>query len=225
MSNSDGLPNNTVISLAVDLEGDVWIGTDLGALIITDPRFPKSRKTSVFPLREQSIQTIAVDAVNNKWVGTKEGVFVLSPDGTQLLQQYDVLSTDGRLADNDVRAIAIDQKRGIVYMGTEKGLSSLPITSVETARNYSTLEFGPNPYTLPNDEQLTIMNLVANSTIKILNVTGSLVSQFKAQGGGRAFWDGRDVSGALVSSGVYFVVAFSENGNQLTTGKVAVIRK
>ncbi|HLF20236.1 MAG TPA: two-component regulator propeller domain-containing protein, partial [Bacteroidota bacterium] len=67
MSTSEGLPNASVVSLAVDASGDVWIGTDLGVMIITDPRFPRTRRTSSFPLREQSVQAIAVDGVNNKW--------------------------------------------------------------------------------------------------------------------------------------------------------------
>ncbi len=225
MSTSEGLPNATVMSLAVDHDGDVWIGTDLGVLIITDPLFPRTRRTSSFPLREQSIQTIAVDGVNNKWIGTKEGVFVVNSDGTQLLQQFNSISTGGQLVSNDVRSIAIDQQRGIVYFGTEKGLSSLQIEAVSPRQTYSTLEVGPNPFILPNSDQLMIRNLVANSTVKILTITGKLISQFKAQGGGRAFWDGKDSQGKLVSSGVYVIVAFAENGNQVITGKVAIVRR
>jgi hypothetical protein len=56
-------------------------------------------------------------------------------------------------------------------------------------------------------------------------VSGSVVAQFEAQGGGRAFWDGRDKNGVFVSSGIYFIAAFAENGSQTVTGKVAVIRK
>jgi len=56
-------------------------------------------------------------------------------------------------------------------------------------------------------------------------VNGVLVAEFAAQGGGRAFWDGRNASGDLVSSGTYLIVAFSDNGEQVTTGKVAVIRR
>ncbi len=230
MTSNDGLPNNTnnvILSLAVDLDGDVCVGTDIGMMIINEPRNPKAATSRVasFPLRGQVIQAIAVDAVNNKWVGTKEGVIVVSPDGTQLLAQYSVLSTNGKLVDNDVRSIAIDQKRGITYFGTEKGLSSLEITPVQTARNFSSLEVGPNPYVIPSSQQLTIRNLVPESSVKIVSVNGTLVSEFRAQGGGRAFWDGKDLKGELVPSGVYFVVAYADNGNQLSTGKVAIVRR
>lgn len=216
-----------VLALAIDLEGQICVGTDAGMIIITDPLNPisSSRRITPFQLRLQSIQTIAVDALNNKWVGTKNGVIVINPDGSQVITQYTVLSTNGRLVDNDVRSIAIDQKQGIVYIGTEKGLSSLEVQQVQVQRNFSSLEFGPNPYIIPNANQLMIRNLVAETTIKILSVNGTLIAEFKAQGGGRAFWDGRDLTGQLVSSGVYFVVAFAENGNQINTGKIAVIRR
>jgi ligand-binding sensor domain-containing protein len=227
ISTSDGLPHNTVIALAVDLEGDVWVGTDLGCMIILNPLSPRlaSNRQTVFALREQSIQTIAVDAVDNKWVGTREGVFVMNPDGTQLLEQYRVENTDGKLLDNDVRSIAIDQKRGVVYIGTQKGLSSLSIAAVQTQRSFATIDVAPNPFLIPEMAQVAILNLVANSSVKILNTNGTLVQQFKAQGGGRAFWDGRDSFGNLVGSGVYFIVAYAENGNQVASGKVAVILK
>ncbi len=222
---SDGLPNNTVLSLAVDFEGNVCVGTDLGLMIISDPLFPKQRHFSSFPLREQSIQALAVDALNNKWVGTKEGVFVMNADATQILQQYTVTSTGGRLVDNDIRTLAIDQKRGITYIGTEKGISSLSIEAVLPVRSSTELTVGPNPFTLPSSNSLVIGNLVAESSIKILTLGGSLITEFKAQGAGRAFWDGRDRRGNLVGSGVYFVVAFAENGDQVASGKIAVIRR
>jgi ligand-binding sensor domain-containing protein len=225
MSEADGLPENNVISLAVDRAGSVCVGTELGLMIIFDPVNPKQRKFSSFPLREQSIQAIAVDALNNKWVGTKEGLFVMNSDATQILQQYTTSNTRGLLVANDIRSLAIDQDGGIVYIGTERGLSSLSIAAVETNSTFSTLEIGPNPFVIPSQEMLMIRNLVDESSIKILKVDGSLVSEFKAQGGGRGFWNGRDLKGNLVGSGIYFVVAFAENGEQVATGKVAVIRK
>jgi ligand-binding sensor domain-containing protein len=225
MTQSDGLPNMTVLSLAVDRDGEVWVGTDLGVMIVTDPLYPKQRNLRSFPLREQIVQAIAVDGINNKWIGTKEGIFVVSPDGSQLLSQYTVASTTGKLLSNDVRALAIDQVQGILYAGTEKGLSILGIAPVAAERSYTTLELGPNPFIVPQEQNLTIRNLVPESRVKILSVDGSLVVEFRAQGGGRAFWDGKDTNGDLVSSGVYFVVAYADDGNQVTTGKVAVIRQ
>jgi ligand-binding sensor domain-containing protein len=225
MTVDDGLPNNVILSLALDLDGEVCVGTDIGMAIFTDPERPKSSKASYTPLRGQTIQAIAVDAVNNKWAGTKEGVNVLNSDGTQLLAQYSVLTTNGKLVDDDIRSIAFDQKRGIVYFGTEKGLSSLEVFPVQAARTMTSLDIGPNPFVVPSATPLTIRNLPAESSIKVLSTNGTLVREFKAQGGGRAFWDGRNRQGELVQSGIYFVVAYAENGTQTSTGKIAVVRR
>jgi ligand-binding sensor domain-containing protein len=225
LTSSSGLPSSIVLSLALDLNGDVCVGTDLGMAIINDPLNPAASIIRRVPLSGQTIQAIAIDAVNNKWVGTKEGVIVVNSDATAVLAQYTVLSTDGKLVDDDIRSIAYDQKRGIMYFGTIKGLSSLEVAPVQTLRTMSTLDLGPNPFLVPSTSRLTIRNLASEATIKILASNGVLVAQFDAQGGGRAFWDGRDTEGKLVSSGIYFVVAFSDNGNQIGTAKVAVVRR
>lgn len=225
MTVSNGLPSSIVLSLALDLNGDVCVGTDLGMVIINDPLNPKGSIIPRQPLRGQSIQAIAVDAVNNKWVGTKEGVIVVNSDATAVLGQYTVLSTGGKLVDDDIRSIAYDQKRGIMYFGTIKGLSSLEVAPVQTLRSIGTLDVGPNPYLVPSGTRLTIRNLSAEASVKIISTSGALVSQFKAQGGGRAFWDGRDAEGNVVPSGIYFIVAFSDNGDQTGTAKVAVVRR
>jgi hypothetical protein len=226
LSSSDGLLKDEVLCFAVDLEGAVWIGTSEGISIAFDPQYPRQLSTC-YPLLQYTpfVQSIAVDASNNKWIGTKEGIFVVNSDGTQLLQAYNVASTNGKLLNDDVRSIAIDQKRGIAYFGTERGLSSLAIEPVQTIQSYSELEIGPNPFILPSDQPLMIRNLVSKSNVKIVTVNGSVVKQFEAQGGGRAFWDGRDKNGKFVSSGIYFIIAFAENGSQTVIGKVAVIRK
>ena len=225
MSTTDGLPHNSIVSLAVDVDGNVCVGTVLGMMIITDPLYPKQRRISSYPLREQVIQAIAVDGENNKWVGTKEGLFVVNADGTQLLQQYTVNSTNGKLLDNDIRSLAIDQQRGILYIGTEKGLSGLGIPATQAVRSYATLRVAPNPFLVPSDQPAEIRDLVPDSYLKILTVEGTLVKEFRAQGAGRAFWDGLDVKGDLVGTGIYFIVAFAENGDQVGTGKIAVIRR
>jgi hypothetical protein len=228
ISSEDGLKSDIVLSFVVDLEGAVWIGTSKGVTIVSDPQFPK-QQTQCYALLAYAppfVQTIVVDALNNKWIGTKnDGVFVVNSDGTQILHTYTVASTNGQLLADDVRSIAIDQNRGIAYFGTEQGLSSLAIEPVQTNQSYSQLEVGPNPFILPSNQPLTIRNLVAVSTIKVMTVSGFVVTQFESQGGGRAFWDGRDKNGAFVSSGIYFIVAFAENGSQTVTGKVAVIRR
>jgi hypothetical protein len=223
----DGLASNTVTRLVVDRDGSVWVGTDLGLDIIANPGNPKADQAirRVYIAFDQYINDIAIDPVGNKWVGTKEGVFVLSPDATSLIAQYTVENTGGRLIDDDVRAVAFDDKRGIVYFGTEKGLSSLTTTALAPVENFGELLVSPNPFSLPSTRDLQIDGLVRDSNIKVITIDGRLVRDFSSPGGRIAFWDGRDETGRFVPSGVYIIVASPPDGEQVAKVKVAVLRK
>ena len=83
----------------------------------------------------------------------------------------------------------------------------------------------PSPFVLKSGtNQLTIDGLVSNSNIKIITIYGKLVKEFSSPGGRVAYWDGTDINGKLVGSGVYIVVAYDQNNN-LVTGKIAVLRQ
>ena len=223
---ADGLSTNKVYSLALGRDGELWIGSDAGVTIMYDPSQPGSIAQYHPPaVQDQIIQCMVVDPLNNKWLGTKSGVFVLNSDGTSLLGRYTVASTDGKLLNDDIASMALDGRTGIMYFGTELGLSSLQTSGVEPQRSFTELAFRPNPFLLPSNVNLTISGLVANSIIKILTVSGSLVTEFHSPGGNVAFWDGRNDNGDLVATGVYIIVAYSEDGTQVETGKVAVVRK
>lgn len=223
----DGATDTRTEAIVFDRDGALWIGTGAGITIVNDVSNPKSRVTKVFnaAVRESYINCIAVDPLNNKWVGTQSGVYVLSPDGTQLLSEYTVKSTGGKLIDNNILSIAFDTRRGLAYFGTETGLSSLEIDAVEPKNSISAIDLSPNPVYLPNHSAVEIRGLVEESTVKVLALNGSVVRQFAAQGGGRAFWDMKDERGRMVSSGVYIVVAHNRAGDQVGSAKLAVIRK
>lgn len=227
LTEENGVTNQRLQAIVVDHDGDVWLGTGSGVSIITEPLNPVQRISKVFlgAIRDLFVNCIAVDPLNNKWIGTSKGVFVLSPDGTQLLQQYNIETSIGKMLDDNVLSIAFDQKKGIAYFGTEKGLSSVEISAVEVKNSFTTIDLSPNPIYLPDHQNVEIRGLVDESTIKVLALNGKVISQFPAQGGGRAFWNCRDVGGRLVASGVYIIVAHNRAGDQIATAKIAVIQK
>ncbi len=103
-------------------------------------------------------------------------------------------------------------------------LLKLPQLNRRTA--FTNLFVYPSPFILNGgNNQLTISGLVVDSDIKILSITGKLISEFPSPGGNVAFWDGKDMNGNYVSSGIYLVIAFDKEGNNAVAGKVAVIRK
>lgn len=112
-----------------------------------------------------------------------------------------------------------------MYFGTEKGLSSIEIAAIETQATYASVDLSPNPVYLPEHQSVEIHGLMDETTVKILALNGKVISQFSAQGGGRAFWDCRDSEGRLVASGVYIVVVHNRAGDQVGTSKIAIIQK
>lgn len=226
LTSANGLPGNSVRTIVVDRDGDVWIGTDRGIAIILDPSNPNAAVAAYKPLNGVVINSIAVDPLNQKWVGTNEGAILLSRDGTQTLAQYTVANTDGKIISNEIRSIAVDAKTGTVYFGTMSGLASLTTTAAEPKVSFDELAISPNPYRIPSATPVTIDGLVENSRIKILTVDGKLVRELETPGGRIGFWDGKDERGKDVASGIYLVVAYSETSKgAVGKGKLAVIRK
>ncbi len=227
LTDANGLPSNDVRTVIVDRDNDVWVGTDRGIAIILDPERPDRPGSiaSYRPLNGLVINTIAVDPLNQKWVGTNEGVILLSQDGTQQLASYTVESTRGYLIENDIKSIAIDSQQGLVYFGTSSGLASLTTAGAAPREAFDELQIFPNPFIVPNASSLTIDGLIANSTLKILTVDGRLIRTLSTPGGRIGFWDGKDTEGRDAATGVYVIVAFSEDGSAVATGKVAVVRR
>jgi hypothetical protein len=227
ISTNNGLANNAISSLVMDELGDLWVGTSLGASIITNTQNLLSNTalsiTSAYALDEYTVTCMAVDPINQKWVGTDQGLLLCSADGSQLLASY--TTQNSPLMSNNITSLAIDKNKGIVYAGTNSGLTSFQTSSVQPKLSYAKLFVYPSPFVLKNGtNQLTIDGLVSNSNVKIITLYGKLVKEFPSPGGRVAYWDGTDTNGNLVASGVYIVVAYDQN-NDVVTGKIAVLRR
>lgn len=222
---SDGLASNAITSLALDQRGALWVGTNLGVNIIPEPSTPTSRISTVLGLRQQTITDIKVDPLNQKWVGTMQGLFHLSEDGTVVINSYN--TENSPIPSNEIKSLAIDKTNGIVYIGTDFGLSALKTTSVSPRENFDELFVYPNPVIINNsfNKNITIDGLIANSTIKVLTISGKLVREIVTPGGRVGFWDGRDMEGNLVPSGIYLIVAHDEDGSNVSKAKVAILRE
>jgi ligand-binding sensor domain-containing protein len=221
LKSTNGLNSDVVTALAVDKRGELWIGTDKGVNILANPNYPKSLITSVFTLRQQSITSITVDPLNNKWVGTHQGVFVMTPDGTHLIAQYD--SKNSPLSSDIITSIAIDKNSGLVYIGTSYGLTTLTTSSIEPVHEFKDIVIYPSPFKIGKHTQVTFDGLVKNSKLKIFSVSGKLIKTLETPGGRIAYWNGKDESGNYVASGIYLLVAYDEEADKITTSKFAVI--
>ncbi|MBT8380106.1 MAG: T9SS type A sorting domain-containing protein [Ignavibacteria bacterium] len=230
ISAADGLNTNDIRAIVVDRRGDVWVGTSLGVNVLTNTStIPSSNDpllglSNVFTLRQQSINAMVVDPLNQKWVGTNEGLLFVNSDGSRLIRTF--TTKNSPLLSDQIRSLAIDENAGIVYVGTDNGLTSFETPYIKPLEEFDELFVYPNPFILKDKTQiLTIDGLIRDSEIKVLNLNGTLVTEFLSPGGRTAFWDGTDLQGELVNSGVYIIVAFDSEGNNVTTSKVAVLRE
>ena len=157
-----------------------------------------------------------------------DAIWLVSPNGfhgPQAIEALTVESTAGKLISNDIKSIGVDPLTGTVYFGTASGLASLTTSAVAPKQSFEKLVIYPNPYLVPNAIPLSVDGLVENSSIRILSIDGTLVRDLQTPGGRIGFWDGKDEAGNDVSSGIYIVVGYSEDGTQIANGKVAVLRR
>jgi Two component regulator propeller len=213
------LPSNTVTSIAVDLDGDVWVGTQKGVVVYQcggDAVFTQcanSRPQTLVDgfraelLETEEVRTIAIDGGNRKWFGTFNGIFVQSPDGRT--EEARFTTANSPLFDNAITDIAIDQRTGEVWIGTERGLQSLRAEATQGGRVNTSQPYAyPNPVRPDYDGPIAIYGLARDANVKITDVTGNLVYEGRATGG-QAVWDGRDYLGRRAASGVYLIFATS----------------
>ncbi len=216
---NSNLPTNTVSSVAVDLDGDVWVGTQQGVVTfecgtnVFDADCKGRRRIvnvdgfNAYLLETEDVRSIAIDGANRKWFGTTNGVFVQSPDALTQVAQF--TSTNSPLFDNNITDIAINQRNGEVWIGTEKGITSLRAEATTGGKAHSLAPYAyPNPVKPDYDGPIAIYGLARDSNIKITDVAGNLVYEGKSLGG-QAVWNGRDYQGRRAASGVYLVYATS----------------
>ncbi|MCW3086432.1 MAG: hypothetical protein JWP12_3798 [Bacteroidetes bacterium] len=228
------LPSLEVSAIAEDNDGEIWIGTDQGIAVFYSPEnvftganfdaqqilLTQDGHVQIL-LQTETVTAIAVDDANRKWIGTsKSGVFLMSPDGTTQISHYD--QDNSPLLSNNVKSIVIDHATGEVYFGTDKGLISYRGTATEGLETFGDVYSFPNPVKPGYDGPIAIKGLVTNTTVKITDISGSLVFETKSEGG-QAIWYGTNFSGQRVSSGVYMVFCTNEDGSQKLATKILLV--
>lgn len=238
--NQDGteVKVNFVRTVAEDNDHQIWIGTSEGPLMLEttqitqeDPTFtqvkvPRNDGTNYadYLLSGVDISCIAIDKANRKWFGTNgNGVYLISDDNLQQLKHF-TRSNSPLLSDN-IESIAINTDNGEVYFGTDLGLCSYQsdANAINEEMTKDNVWAYPNPVTPDYTGNITITGLSYNADIKIVTSNGALVNQGTSNGGTYS-WDGRDLKGKKVASGIYMVQTATNEGNKGTVCKIAIIK-
>ncbi|MDA3824082.1 MAG: hypothetical protein PF450_15915 [Bacteroidales bacterium] len=210
---------NEIFSMAEDQNGNIWLGTNQGILVYYNPEslftdgsvhaqdicIPRDDGTEYCdPLLEtEKITSIEVDGANRKWLGTADGgAFLVSETGIN--QVYYFNTTNSPLLSNSILDICVEGESGEVFFGTEKGIISFRGESTAGKANYSDVKVYPNPVREDYYGPIAIKGLLAETTVKITDISGNLVQEIESFGG-QAVWDGTDFNGRRVSTGVYLI--------------------
>ena len=172
---------------------------------------------------------IDVDHQGNIWTHSPtQGVHVLLENTTYWPDINGFRSSNSPLLSDEVRDIAFDEKRNLVYIATSKGVNILRIPFGQGKLDYSGVKVFPSPFYIPPSQPMKVDGLIFESSMMVMTLDGKIVRHIPTQGigfdGDQLSWDGRDEAGDYVSSGVYLLAIYGKDGSQ-TMEKITVIKK
>jgi len=233
---------NDVRSFAEDRNGNLWLGTNQGILVMysphrlfTDgsvyaqeiivPREGEVNPDGTIPgdvlLGDQIVTCIEVDGANRKWLGTLGGgVYLVSEDGLEEIRHFTALNSP--LLSDNIDAIALDGSSGEVFFATDKGIISYKGEALSGSSLYDHVVVYPNPVREDYTGPIAIKGLLEQTNVKIQDMGGNLVYETESLGG-QAIWDGTNFRGDRVATGVYLIFLSSPDGNLTHVTKLLFI--
>ncbi len=219
-----------------DKNGDVWVGTSGGPIILsnisnimnsdyrcTRIKVPRNDGTNYadYLLEDESVNDIVVDGANRKWLATSSsGLYLVSENGTEIIENH---NTDNSIIpSNLIYDMDINDASGELFIVTDKGVASYRADVSDVAQDYNNVTVFPNPVRPDYTGWITIQGLMDNSLVKITDLAGNLFNQGYSNGG-TYVWDGRTASGERVKTGVYLIYASQSGGNSGVVAKVMVV--
>ncbi|MBL3656851.1 type IX secretion system anionic LPS delivery protein PorZ [Fulvivirga sediminis] len=223
-----GISNNAVNTMVVDKSGYVWVGTDDGVSVFTNPEaVMQGAVDALEPIWEgmrllagERVNSIAVDGGNRKWFATSKGAWLFNEGADEQLSFFN--TENSPLSSNEIYHIAIEDNTGEVFMSTKEGLLSYRSVSSEAEATHDNVKVFPNPVTRDFTGMVGITGLAQNAQVKITDISGKLVWQTRANGG-TASWNVTDYKGNRAETGVYLVFSSTDDGEDAYVAKIAVV--
>ena len=224
--------------MAEDLEGRIWVGTILGPFVVAEPdQFRQSGFTfeqvkvsrndgsglADYLLNGVPTLCIALDGGGRFWFGSLgSGVYLISRDGQEEIHHF--TTANSPLISDNVYDIAIDHQTGRVFFATDKGICSLLSDASQPAAELTddSVVVFPNPVSPDYNGPIVVRGLTMDAEVKIVSSSGSLIWSGKSNGG-TFTWDGRNKQGRRVASGIYHVIANTEDGESAIVTRIAFI--
>ncbi len=171
---------------------------------------------------QNAIRPLEVGPDGSVWLGTGSGLRVYHPGGAV----EDFKTTNSALASDAVRAIVVEPRTGVAWIGTSAGLNRYDphyVAPRPVVPQHLKIRIYPNPMTLTGIG--ASLRLSGGGDVyqgAVLDLNGRIVSRFSQVRDGQVFWSGFDDHGSVVKPGIYFVRVTS--GGHSATARVAVVR-
>ena len=85
----------------------------------------------------------------------------------------------------------------------------------------------PSPFYIPNSNPMKVDGLIYESSMLIMTLDGKVIKKIPSKGlnidGDQLSWNGKDSNGEYVSSGVYLIMIYGEDGSRHEE-KITVIK-
>jgi hypothetical protein len=211
-------PSDLVSSIAVLGPQTAWIGTSLGAGRIENGTFTRVLTAFGNPgLPSGQVNDLALDSDGSVWIATSAGLARADASGGGAIEVF--TSRDG-LVDDDIRALAWDAKRGVLWVGTAHGISRV-VPSANGAPSITDATYlYPNPSRASGSLKLGgIQNPLEG---EVRDLAGNLIHRFRCDPASNEIWDLRRENGEPAPSGVYLVVLHDKIRSMIL--RAAVVR-
>lgn len=214
-----GLPNLHTTAVVTTSGSQGWLGTTAGLVRIrVNGAIDVDATADVNDdLPSLQIQALATDPEGHVWVGTIAGLSRI--DAATLA--VETWSVDDGLAGDDVRTLAWDSARGVLWVGTTEGFSEVvPGGGSGGAFDESSYLY-PSPLG-PAASALRVGGIRGAVKGEVRDASGAIVHRFEADPARNEIWDGRASDGTRAAPGVYVVIL--REGDRSRVLRVAVIR-
>ncbi len=115
---NSGLPNDNLQAIAIDANGNKWVGTYLGGLVKFDGTNWTVFDTSNSGLPNNAITSIFIDRYDNKWIGTLGGGMAKFDD-----TKWTVYNTSNSGMPNNYALTINEDSKGNKWIGTYGGIA------------------------------------------------------------------------------------------------------
>jgi ligand-binding sensor domain-containing protein/signal transduction histidine kinase len=194
----NGLPRNTITSIAQDRHGYLWLGTPYGLVRFDGARFAAFERDTSAALAQGEVRQVFPDVHGTLWIGTRRSSLLRwSPEGRIMRIESPLLPPD----------LAIDSmaqdRRGTLWLTRGDGqLLSHPVDGFQTAANLSTTAGGTLLFKLASDD-LGRLWFYKQNAYGLINedggiawhttIPGGIVTLAPSRGGKMWLCTGRDI--------------------------------